>query len=190
VALNVGLRMGRLRALGLVAMLGAIGPACLDFGGPLTNEVGAVDSDTDSDSDEDRCGPSTGFVLYVIDGDTVVLDSGERIRYLLVDTPEITMGKNECWGQEASDYNASLVQQQTLTLTYDVECEDQFGRLLAYVSVGEIDVNRALLEGGHACVLHIQPNGNERVSEYKALQAAAKEAGVGMWGACGTVACE
>lgn len=187
---KVASKLGRIAALGLLGSVAVVlGPAC-DFGGPLTNGSGA-DGEADTGEGSDTpCGPSTGFVKYVVDGDTVVLDSGERVRYLLVDTPEITGGKNECWGQEASTYNASLVSQQTVTLTYDVECEDQYGRLLAYVSVGELDINRQLLEFGHACVLQIPPNGYERVSEYRGFEAAAKQGAVGMWGACATVACD
>jgi micrococcal nuclease len=58
------------------------------------------------------------------------------------------------------------------------------------VQVGDVEVNRTLLENGDACHLHIPPNGNTRAAEYLALEAAAKEAGVGMWGACGTILCD
>lgn len=165
---------------------------CLGFGGPLVGDDEDADAETGADETgiEDRCGPSTAVVDYVIDGDTVVLDSGEHVRYLLVDTPEITDGKNECWGSQATEHNAALVIDQPVTLTYDVECEDQYGRLLAYVAVDDLEINRELLETGNACLLHIPPNGNGRAAEYQALETAAKQSGVGMWGACGTVYCD
>ena len=165
---------------------------CIGFGGPLVeDEDDAAEGETGTEeSVEERCGPSSGVVDHVVDGDTVVLTSGERIRYLLVDTPEITEGKNECWGSQASDHNAAMVVGQDVTLTYDVECEDIYGRLLAYVAVEDVEVNRELLETGNACMLHIPPNGNGRYLEYQALEDAAKQAGVGMWGACGTVYCD
>lgn len=162
---------------------------CVEFGGPLVGEgkdEGAAETGTDG---EPRCGPQSGVVQYVIDGDTIMLTSGHKVRYLLVDTPEITDGKNECWGSQAAEHNAAMVAQKTVTLTYDVECEDVYGRLLAYVEVGDVEVNRELLESGNACVLHIPPNGNGKVAEYQTLEDAAKQAGVGMWGACGTVHC-
>ena len=119
-----------------------------------------------------------------------MLESGDRIRYILVDTPEITNGKNDCYGDEARDFNHMLVTGRDVVLTYDDECRDTYGRLLAYVSVGETEVNRTLLEDGYACVLHISPNGDDRVAEYQQLEDMAKTSGVGMWSACGTVACD
>lgn len=165
---------------------------CLQFGGPLVGDDEDAETETESggETGEERCGPSSGVVDYAVDGDTVVLVSGEHVRYLLVDTPEITEGKNECWGTQASDHNAALVVGQTVTLTYDVECEDIYGRLLAYVEVGDIEVNRELLETGNACMLHIPPNGNGHAQEYQALEDAAKQAELGMWGACATVQCD
>lgn len=136
------------------------------------------------------CGPSRERVTRVIDGDTVVLSSGERVRYLLVDTPEITNGKNECFGNEASDFNRALVLGRDVELRYDQECRDRYGRLLAYVSVAEGEVDSLLVERGFACVLHIPPNGRDRVSEFEALEARAKAEGRGLWGACSPAPCE
>jgi micrococcal nuclease len=167
---------------------------CLGFGGPLvaeTGEGGGQDTSTGTETGtEQRCGPTTAVVDRVIDGDTIVLETGERVRYILVDTPEITDGKNECWGSEASAFNQMTVASREITLEYDEECEDQYGRLLAYVSVDGLEVNRTLLEKGFACVLHIPPNGDARFAEYQALEDAAKQAGIGMWSACATVACD
>ena len=67
------------------------------------------------------CGPERGVVADVVDGDTIVLESGERIRYLLVDTPESTGGKDDCYGREARTFNAQLVQGKEVTLTYGEE---------------------------------------------------------------------
>ena len=64
------------------------------------------------------------------------------------------------------------------------------GRLLAYVSVGGVEVNSLLVERGYACVLHIPPNGADRVVEFETLEAEAKAAGRGMWGSCEVVTCE
>jgi len=139
---------------------------------------------------EERCGPSSGAVQEVVDGDTIVLDSGDRIRYLLVDTPEITNGHDDCYGQEAWTYNQALVAGQTVTLVYDVECRDRFERLLAYVSVNGREVNALLVERGFACVLYIPPDGADRRGEFELLEAAAKAEGRGLWGACDPVTCD
>jgi len=120
----------------------------------------------------------------VVDGDTIVLRSGERIRYLLVDTPESTGGKVECFGAAAARFNTDLVLGQEVELTYDVECRDRFDRLLAYVTVAGQDVSRLLVERGYACVLHIPPNGEDRADELEAIEARARAEGRGLWGEC------
>jgi len=139
------------------------------------------------------CGPGSARVARVIDGDTIELAdaAGTKVRYLLVDTPESTGGADDCWGEESKEYNRSLVEGQAVSLAYDVECTDRFDRLLAYVSVGGREINSLLVERGHACVLFIPPNGEDRKGEFEALEATAKAEGRGMWGACGDeVSCD
>src|SRR5262249_55558865 len=136
---------GLRRWLPSALLLGLVGAGCLEFGGPLVADTHGDDSESETGPAPSDCGPSTAVVDHVVDGDTVVLDSGDRIRYILVDTPEITNGKNDCYGAEARDYNSMLVTGRTVTLEYDAECRDTYGRLLAYVTVGETEVNRTLL---------------------------------------------
>jgi micrococcal nuclease len=123
-------------------------------------------------------GPDTATVSRVIDGDTVELEGGERIRYLMVNTPETTGGKNECYGSNAVQFNMDLV-----------EREDQFGRTLAYVTVDGMEVNRLILERGFGCLLHIPPNGDDRLDEFKMLEQTAKLSMKGLWGACNPIPC-
>ena len=136
------------------------------------------------------CGPTEAVVARVIDGDTVELDSGERVRYLLIDTPESTGGKDDCFGQEATELNRMLVEGQTVTLRYDVECTDSFDRLLAYVEVNGREINSLLVERGAACVLVVPPNGEGRRDEYEDLEREARANLVGVWGACEDVTCD
>ncbi len=135
------------------------------------------------------CGPTTGIVAEVIDGDTIELETGERIRYLMVDSPEISGGANECYGIEARDFNRDLVLGFEVSLRYDAECTDRFDRLLAYVSVGGREVNTLMVERGFACVLYIPPNGEDRRSEFENLESVAEASGAGMWGDCPEVPC-
>jgi micrococcal nuclease len=139
-----------------------------------------------------ECGPTSARIVAVTDGDTVTLDNGERLRYLLVDTNEITGGSNDCYGQEARQYNESLVLDMRVTLTYGSECRDRFGRLLAYVTVGGREVNTLLVERGYACVLYVPPNGSDRRDAFEALEDVARAERRGMWGFCaaGDIACD
>lgn len=136
-----------------------------------------------------ECGPTEGVVERIIDGDTIELVGGVKIRYLMVNTPETTGGKNECYGSNAVQFNTDLVLGKTVEIDYDVECTDRFDRTLAYVSVGGQEVNSLLIERGFACLLHIPPNGDDRLAEFKALETAAKQTNRGLWGACTPIPC-
>ena len=129
------------------------------------------------------------MVNEVIDGDTIVLASGEHVRYLLINSTEITNGHDECYGHEAQAHNADLVLGKTVKLTYDTECTDKYDRLLAYITVGSRDVNLDMIQKGFACVLYIPPDGESRHVEFETAQAAAQSAGVGIWTACNPVPC-
>jgi micrococcal nuclease len=135
-------------------------------------------------------GPDTAVVTNIVDGDTVDLDTGVRVRYLLVDTPESTGGAMDCFGENAKTFNSDLVLNKEVELTYDVEREDMFGRTLAYLKVGDVDVNATLVERGYACVLYIPPNGADRRIEFETLEATAMMEGRGMWGQCTDVTCD
>lgn len=126
----------------------------------------------------------TATVDRVIDGDTIVLTTGEKIRYLLVDAPETTNGHDDCYGSNAAQFNTDLVLHKQIELTYDVEKMDMYGRTLAWVTVDGNDVNKLMVERGYACVLYIPPDGMSRYDEFKALQADAKAHSRGVWGAC------
>ncbi len=130
------------------------------------------------------CGATEGKVERVIDGDTIVLEGDVKIRYLLVDTPEITDDPPECFGLNAKTYNEDLVLGKTVNISYDEQCTDMFGRSLAYVTVDGEEVNARLVRQGYACVLFIPPNGSARAEEFMALQLEAKNAQRGLWGAC------
>lgn len=162
----------------LGALLGALTLAC---------ESGTADTDT---STEERCGPSKATVQEVIDGDTIVLASGEKVRYLLVDAPEITNGKTDCYGQEAYQYNRDLVLGQEITLTYDEQCTDKYGRLLAFVEAADGELNTLLIDRGFACYLYIPPDGAARAAEFENLELGASQALRGMWGLCPDITCD
>lgn len=136
-----------------------------------------------------RCGPTEAEVARVIDGDTIELAGGERVRYLMVDAPEVGTGAAECYGSNAATFNADLVLGKRVELRHDAECDDAFGRTLAYVRVNGQDVNALLIERGYACLLHVPPNGDGRARELAALEDAARRARRGLWGACDPIPC-
>ncbi len=169
-------------AVALIAAAGCAAGGTDDSDG--AGDDGADDDSTDGGGGGADCGPgSRGVVTQVIDGDTIELESGERIRYLLVDTPENTTDV-ECYGPEATQFNADLVAGEEVELSYDQECADDYGRVLAYVAVGDREINSLLVERGFGCALYIPPNGEERRDEFESLQARARADSRGLWGAC------
>ncbi len=132
------------------------------------------------------CGAHSGVVQRVLDGDTIELSDATKIRYLQVNTPEISHAADEvaeCFGDDAKAFNESLVAGQTVTLEYDVGCTDRYGRTLAFVSVDGRMVNKLLVERGYGRVLIIEPN-LKYADEFRALEAEAQAQSAGLWGAC------
>lgn len=137
-----------------------------------------------------KCGPSSGTVDFVTDGDTFKLIDGPTIRLLLVDTPETTQGKNDCYGQEAKAFTVSQLAGKSVQLTYDEnQCEDRFMRTLAYVKVEGVDLNAELMKRGMGCYLFIKPGGESRSEEFATYEAEAKTNRTGMWGSCTSIPC-
>jgi micrococcal nuclease len=97
----------------------------------------------------------------VFDGDTILLDTGHRVRYVGIDAPEIGREgrESEFMALEARAFNRRLVAQRSLRLEFDRERKDRHGRLLAYVFLegGEM-VNGLLIREGFAHVLYKKPN--------------------------------
>jgi len=127
-------------------------------------------------------------VRKVVDGDTIEVSDGERVRLIGVDSPE-TNAPNQpvgCFGADASRFTSSVLPPGTpVRLVGDVEQRDRYGRLLAYVyrrSDG-LFVNAELLRRGLAQVLTIPPN-VAHTDEFAAIARQAREGSQGLWAAC------
>jgi micrococcal nuclease len=118
-------------------------------------------------------------VTGVVDGDTIVLESGEPVRYIGIDTPEA----DECYGQEATEMNRQLVEGKTVILISDVEERDRYDRLLRYVIVDGRFVNAELVRLGYA---RAQSYGDNVMFQQvlTIFDRYANESGAGLWGAC------
>jgi endonuclease YncB( thermonuclease family) len=128
-------------------------------------------------------------VAQVVDGDTVRLTSGQRVRLVQIDSPEL--GQRECYANEARALLSRLLPAGTrVRLETDprLDAVDRYGRTLAYVFKGRENVNHTLVLRGAASVWFY---GAERGRYATQLDAAARNARAnrrGLWGACpGTV---
>ena len=124
-------------------------------------------------------------VANVIDGDTVEVAGGTRVRLIGIDAPETTGG---CFASEATAHTRELLPLgMRVRLAYDADRLDRFGRTLAYVYrlTDGLFVNLAIARDGFALQLTIPPN-VAHAEEFGAAVAEARNAGRGLWAACQT----
>jgi endonuclease YncB( thermonuclease family) len=129
----------------------------------------------------------TATIDHVVDGDTVHLKENiqgtNKVRLLSIDTPETNfLGKSqEPWGTSAKNYLHELLPPGTrVTIETDVEKTDHYGRLLAHIYKGSLDVNKEMVRQGQAVTYFIWPN----MLNFKNFQLAyleAKQNGRGIW---------
>ena len=123
-------------------------------------------------------------VERVVDGDTLVVDGGERVRLIGIDTPESVKPNTpvECFAREASREMERLVEGRRVRLD-DIDPRDQYDRLLAYVYRDKLFVNEEMVRRGFATVATFPPN-VRHVPEFLRAQRDARVAGRGLWSAC------
>ncbi len=89
--------------------------------------------------------PSDRFlVAAVVDGDTVELTGGDRLRLLSIDTPE----EGEPYYQEAKDALSQLALGKLARIEFAGLRRDRYGRLLGYLYVDSLFVNEAIVDNG------------------------------------------
>lgn len=115
-------------------------------------------------------------VARAIDGDTIELADGTRVRYIGIDTPET----GQCFGSEAAQENKRLVEGKKVKLETDVQKLDKYGRLLAYVFVDNLFVNEELVRQGFAKIYTYPPD-IKYTEKFIAAQKEAREKEVGLW---------
>lgn len=164
-----------------------------------SEDAAAVGEDAGARRDAGRVATGNILVARVLDGDTLVLSAGssvrspdgqpidgERVRLIGIDTPEIAHDPEpaDCFGDEAAAFTRQRLEGRLVTLEYDFSTgvRGDFGRLLAYVVIGDETFNETLLREGYAEVFRRFDFREKR--RYLALEAEARRRGVGLWSAC------
>jgi micrococcal nuclease len=127
-----------------------------------------------------------------VDGDTLELEDGRKVRLLNMDTPE-TVKENTpvmCYGYEASQFTKKMLQGKNIQMVADQEKTDKYGRHLRLIflsgqdtSKPENSINYQLALNGYARVRQYKPNVKFEPIMREA-ESKAKRNRVGIWGAC------
>jgi micrococcal nuclease len=124
-------------------------------------------------------------VDHVTDGDTIVLTDGLHVRLVQIDAPELP--EHECYGEAASRVLASMLPAGTkieLDLDPKLHHVDRFGRTLAYVEKGGVNVNLELVRRGAAAPYFYGGDRGRYASKLFEDATTAREQHKGLWGAC------
>ena len=100
-------------------------------------------------------------VKWIVDGDTVILSKGQKVRYIGINAPEVARDDHiaEPFGEAAKRFNAGLVKKKMVRLEFDIEPNDRYQRRLAYVFLKNgTFVNAEMLSQGYAYLLYLRPN--------------------------------
>jgi micrococcal nuclease len=144
----------------------------------------SVQAEAKSPSTAAQSLPSRGpfRVTRVLDGDTIVLNNGERVRLIGVDAPEIhhTEIPVQRFAEEATEFLRRLAEGFACTLEYEPgNMRDQYGRLLAYVFVEGRLANAEIIRQGYAYAYLRFPF--RRQAEFVALEREARGRQQGLW---------
>lgn len=115
-------------------------------------------------------------VTEVIDGDTIRLANGEKVRLIGINTPET----GQPYYSDATDKLTELVDGKTVTLKKDKDSKDQYGRWLRYVYLDDLFVNLEMVKGGYALSYRFEPN-LKHADEFDDAEEEARNAGRVIW---------
>jgi micrococcal nuclease len=124
-------------------------------------------------------------VARVVDGDTLLLVSGARVRLQGIDTPETVAEDRpvEAWGPEASQFTKDFIAHAggRLRLTFSLERRDRYDRFLAFAWNGERMLNEELVRAGLAEARRDFRYSGTMKRRLAAAQEEARRAGRGIW---------
>ena len=134
----------------------------------------------------DRAGPPAGATVErVVDGDTIVLADGRRVRLVQIDAPEVA--ERECYSRGSTAALRRLLPDGVrVELQADPALDDvdRYGRLLRYVRRGGTNVNLTLVRNGAAAPYFFDGDRGRYAGEFLDAAREARHAERGLWRAC------
>lgn len=126
---------------------------------------------------------STYIVKRVVDGDTIVLESGQVVRLVGINAPESVDPNRpvQCFGKEASVALRKLLTGKSVNMEKDVSETDKYGRLLRYVWLGDVFVNDYLVQNGFAHSTTYPPDIKYQ-KVFRVSETRARNNRAGLWG--------
>jgi len=124
------------------------------------------------------CFGTTTKVTRIIDGDTFETETGEKVRLIGINSPEIS----DIFGQEAKQYLSDLIENKTVELQSDKisNDRDRYQRLLRYVILDGIDINKKMVSDGFAFA-YLKYKFSKS-TDYEDAQLEARQTNKGIWG--------
>jgi micrococcal nuclease len=119
---------------------------------------------------------TTNIVDYVIDGDTVELRDGERVRLIGINTPEM----GQPYSAEAKNKLKELIEGKQVNLEKDITERDQYGRLLRYIWLDNTLINLKMVRLGYANSYTYPPDVKYQ-DQIIAAEREARESKIGLW---------
>lgn len=126
-------------------------------------------------------------VVRVVDGDTIIIlrqGKHERVRLLRVNTPESVHPdpkQNTPTGKVASEFTKRELSGEKVTLEFEREQRDRYGRLLAYVLVGDENFCVMLVEEGLSPYYTAYGLSEKYDAEFRRAERSAREARLNIW---------
>jgi micrococcal nuclease len=116
-------------------------------------------------------------VVRVIDGDTILINTNEKIRLSGIDTPE----KEECHFQESKSRLEELILNKEIFLEKDYSNKGRYGRLLRYVHLEDLEINSLMVSEGYAKVNDKYAHDTKKYSQLKKLELKPRKLKKGVW---------
>ncbi len=145
---------------------------------PYTENTGTSTEDITSTEDTTTRAKDTLICTSIIDGDTFKLETGETVRLIGIDAPELS----QPGGKESRQYLTQLILNKGVTLEKGYEDRDKYKRLLRFVYTGDLCINEEMIKQGYAEARYLSSNDPLR-EYYIQLEIKAETAKAGLWSA-------